>query len=248
MKYKIVIIFALSIFVTANRVLGQKLELLHNKLELIFENISMIGILGDDYSRIDMRFIKANKVNDTIYNIIGASRTNLNIICQFEGQIFIDSIIPFSLHKSEVTEIDGFICGKYKFEESENQRCSGVFSGIFKQAYRICQHKIYEPINLIPELKINLSEYIGIWQSDKGTLKTCNWADAIIPNVKNDFFVFNDSGEWFISSKYRKKGWINHYDAYFNSNISDDKIKSAQSIEEKEWWNNQNNDKHHTIP
>ncbi|MGL6021580.1 MAG: hypothetical protein ACRC0A_00520 [Chitinophagaceae bacterium] len=47
----------------------------------------MIVLLGNDMSRIEVRF-----TNDKNYHVNGATRIRTEIICHFKGQITIDSI------------------------------------------------------------------------------------------------------------------------------------------------------------
>lgn len=236
MRSRILIIIALCITSVTTIAQDQSSVILRDNLIVLFESNTMIGTLGDDHSRIDIRFTKATKVNDTTYQIAGASRTRLKIICSFQGKISIDSVVRAAYPKSEVIDIDGFVYGKYHFAEQGDSQYSGAFGGVFKQAFRIEQQKVCVPINLIAENRLNLSEYIGVWNSQNNTSKACNWADAVIPNTASDFPVFNDAGEWIASQKYRKNGWDNMYSAYFNHHLSEDKIKAAQFIEEQAWW------------
>ena len=48
--------------------------------------------------------------------------------------------------------------------------------------------------------------------------------------------LINDAGEWVITPKYRKEGWDNLYDAYFNDSLTDDEVRKARLAEEGEWW------------
>jgi hypothetical protein len=43
----------------------------------------MIGILGEDCSRIDIHFTEVRKMDNKEYEIKGASRTRLTLICLF---------------------------------------------------------------------------------------------------------------------------------------------------------------------
>ena len=58
----------------------------------LFDNLSMIGILGEDCSRIDIHFTEVRKTDSREYEIKGVSRTRLSIICPFKGKVCIDSI------------------------------------------------------------------------------------------------------------------------------------------------------------
>ena len=211
--------------------------MLRQDLSGLFDNLSMIGILGEDCSRIDIHFTEVRRMDNGEYEVKGASRTRLSLICPFKGTIHIDSISSCSrMVKSECTEVDGFIYGHYSFEEHGDERHSGVFSGSFKQGYRISGQPIGKGRNEIAELKSNLSEYRGKWESAKGQTKACSWADEVIPDTPANFCLFNDAGEWVVSPEYRKNGWDNLYNAYHNEGLTTDEIQKAREVEEQEWW------------
>lgn len=214
-----------------------KADVLRQDLSGLFDSLSMIGILGEDCSRIDIHFTEVRKMDDREYEIKGVSRTRLSIICPFKGKVYIDSISPCpDMMKSECTEVDGFMYGHYHLVEYGDERYSGVFSGSFKQGYRMNGQQVEKGWNEITELKLNLSEYRGKWKSAKGLTKVCSWADEVIPDTPTDFCQFNDAGEWMVSPKYRKNGWDNLYNAYYNENLTTDEIQKARKVEEQEWW------------
>ena len=216
-----------------------KADILQQDLSGLFDNLSMIGILGEDCSRIDIHITEVRKMDSREYEIKGISRTRLSVICPFKGKVCIDSISSCSqMIKSEYTELDGFIYGYYSFAEYGDKRYSGTFSGSFKQGYRMSGQQIEKGRNEIAELKLNLSEYRGKWKSAKGLTKVCSWADEIIPDTPANFCLFNDAGEWIVSPKYRKNGWENLYNAYHNENLTTDEIQKAREVEEQEWWVN----------
>lgn len=138
--------------------------------------------------------------------------------------------------KNEYTEVDGYICGHYSFVEYGDKRYGGVFSGSFKQGYRMIGQQIDKGRNEISELKLNLSEYRGKWKSANSLTKACSWADEVIPDTPANFCIFNDAGEWVVSPKFRKNGWDNLYNAYHNENLTTDEIQKAREVEEYEWW------------
>lgn len=89
----------------------QRTDILQQDLSCLFDSLNMIGVLGDDCSRIDIRFTESRKMNHEEYKVKGASRTRLSVICPFEGKVCIDSISSCPRIKSECTEIGGFIYG-----------------------------------------------------------------------------------------------------------------------------------------
>lgn len=238
MKSKIPYIIILLLLCTCETAYSQdqRTDVLRQDLSCLFDSLSMIGVLGEDCSRIDIRFAEARKMSNGEYEIKGVSRTRLSVVCPFKGKVCIDSISSCPQIKSECTEVDGFIYGHYSLAEYGDKRYSGVFSGSFKQGYRMNGQQAEKGWNEIAELKLNLSEYKGKWKSANGQTKVCSWADAVVPGTPEGFCRFNDAGEWIVSPQYRKKGWENLYDAYYNDTLPTDGIRKARAMEEQEWW------------
>ena len=69
-----------------------KADILRQDLSGLFDNSSMIGILGEDCSRIDIHINEVRKMDSREYEIKGISRTRLSVICPFKGKVCIDSI------------------------------------------------------------------------------------------------------------------------------------------------------------
>ena len=156
-----------------------KVNILRQDLSGLFDNLSMIGILGEDCSRIDIHITEVRKMDSREYEIKGISRTRLSVICPFKGKVCIDSISSDFQLKSECTKVDGFIYGHYSFTEYGDKRYSGTFSGAFKQGYRMNGQQIEKGRNEIAELKWNLSEYRGKWKSANGLTKVCSWVSTL---------------------------------------------------------------------
>lgn len=97
-----------------------KADILQQDLSGLFDNLSMIGILGEDCSRIDIHITEVRKMDSREYEIKGISRTRLSVICPFKGKVCVDSISSCSqMIKSEYTELDGFIYGYYSLRNTE---------------------------------------------------------------------------------------------------------------------------------
>ena len=94
MKQKIyhISIFLLFWFCGVAYPQNHKADILQQDLSGLFDNSSMIGILGEDCSRIDIHITDARKIDSREYEIIGISRTRLSVICPFKGKVCIDSI------------------------------------------------------------------------------------------------------------------------------------------------------------
>jgi len=168
MKQKIyhIIIFLLFWFCGVAYSQNPKADILQQDLSGLFDNLSMIGILGEDCSRIDIHITEVRKMDSREYEIKGISRTRLSVICPFKGKVCVDSISSCSqMIKSEYTEVDGFIYGHYSFAEYGDKRYSGTFSGSFKQGYRMSGQQIEKGRNEIAAPKYRKNGWENLYNA-----------------------------------------------------------------------------------
>jgi hypothetical protein len=215
---------------------GWGAEIGQEDLSGLFAGLTLTGIWGEGCGRIDIRLEEAHKTGRGTYTVKGASRIRLSVIRLFRGTIRIDSILGGLGLKDECINMDGFVYGCYVFREYGADSLKTYYCGHFRQVYRNNEQRVEKGRNDITELRMNLSEYTGHRQAADGRKEVCSWADAFIPGAPKDFCVINDAGEWVITPKYRKEGWDNLYDAYFNDSLTDDEVRKARLAEEGEWW------------
>lgn len=217
------------------RIKGRAAELGQEDLSGLFAGLTLAGIWGEGCGRIDIRLEEVRRTGGEAYTVRGASRIRLSVVRLFWGTVRIDSISGGLGLKGECTDVDGFVYGRYVFRECGADSLA-TYCGRFRQAYRNNGPRVEKGRNDITELRMNLSEYTGHRQAADGRKEVCSWADAFIPGAPKDFCVINDAGEWVITPKYRKEGWDNLYDAYFNDSLTDDEVRKARLAEEGEWW------------
>lgn len=214
----------------------QEADMGQKDLSGLFTGLTLTGILGEECSRIDIRLEEARKLGVGAYSVKGASRVCLSAVRPFEGMIRIDSISGGVGLKGECTDVDGFVYGSFVFRECGADSLRATCCGHFRQAYRLDGQRVGKGRNDIPEIRMNLSEYTGYWQIAEGKAEVCSWADAFVPGAPEDFCTINDAGEWVVTPKYRKNGWDNLYDAYFNDSLTDNEVQKARLVEEGRWW------------
>lgn len=202
----------------------------------LFVDLTLTGILGEECSRMDIRLEAACRTDVGTYAVKGASRICLSVVRPLEGVLRIDSISSGLGLKGECTDVDGFVYGSYAFREYDADGPKATCCGRFRQAYRIDGQRVGKGRNDIPELRMNLSEYTGHRQVSGGKAEVCAWADSFVPGAPEDFCSVNDAGEWVVMPKYRKNGWDNLYDAYFNDSLTDSEVQKARLAEEGRWW------------
>ena len=234
------IIIACIIICKCTLTFGQKYDveqLLQQDISNVFkfEYGRLNGVLGADYSRIELYLKHIEKMDNRTYLINGATRTRAKIVSAFSGAIVIDSIDCSEQYNDEVNDIDGYICGHYKFIERGDASYSGIFSGNFRQAFSINNGKI-NPAYSLGLNDVIVVTYIGEWKNTNIT-KQCNWTDGSkIPGTPNDFSAENAINELMVNTPYLKRGWDVLYNAVLGSGISEEEREKARKIEQAEWW------------
>jgi len=197
-----------------------------------------IGFIGNNYQRLNMRFLSVikNPVTKTEYLVYGKSRVKNNI-CTFQGKI--------TITKSEIYQSDefpqfqeGFISGTYIFYEDPNQTATGTFAGNFITYFYIDENnKIQYNDLMFAADGFENNQFEGTWTSYKsGTTKICNWGDYRIPNSDDlDIGV----GEFSPNDKYLDFGWKTYRLAWLYSG-SEQEIINARKKETEKWWIDKN--------
>lgn len=188
-----------------------------------------LGIFGDDNYRFYIIFDSVIKKNDSLYQVIG--RTNFkNNLNNFEGFIKIDSLVKFNLSENELNEIEFAkeqgdvdflnrykyekfkLVGNYQFNESKDEKGSGVYIGKFESFVFLKDNKlIYDDIELSNNDSYYNNHFTGIWKSNMTGIEKINcWANFRIPCSKG---LDIGSAEFVPSEKFLIKGWGNYYKA-----------------------------------
>ncbi|MBK8052724.1 MAG: hypothetical protein IPK35_05460 [Saprospiraceae bacterium] len=206
------------------------------------ENSQIYGIIGDDHQRIRIKIltVKKNSENTSEYLVVGKSNVK-ETICDFQGIINLSEIYEVKeLHfgvddyVAKGIKSQGVLIADYEFKENMEQNHSGTFKGeLYTKWYLNSKNQIaYDNIEFISDGYFN-NAFVGKWQSNStGNKKTCNWADYRIPNANKDFDI--GVGEFYVSEKYRNKGWL---DIALKNQAPNHAIKRKKSLgKSKEWW------------
>jgi len=181
---------------------------------LMLPKTEFLGFIGNDYQRIYMNFISANKdPNHLLYRVSGSSLV-LNNKCDFNGIIEIKQIREYRiLHlgvdnklKDQGIKAQGALIGKYSFKENKNQPHSGEFVGVMTLYWYIDKNGtlLYDDIRIYSDEYRN-NQYVGIWKDySTNDVKTCNWGEYRIP-FSGDLDY--GAAEFSPRKKYHDKGW-----------------------------------------
>lgn len=176
------------------------------------------GILGDDYQRIQIKFvsIKKNPSFPTHYIVVGKSNVTGNI-GDFSGEIILDTIQQIVSEnwgvddefKNQGITFQGLLTGNYYFKETTNSPHAGSFEGTVKSLFLIDKDNQvqYNAIDMISDGYFN-NAFVGTWKlygADKSEI--CNWGDYRVPHSKCDFDI--GAGEFSVADAYLKNGWEN---------------------------------------
>jgi hypothetical protein len=184
-----------------------------------FSNIlkphQILGIIGDNYQRLQMKFlsIKKNESNPVEYIVCGQSKVNENI-CDFKGKITIKKIqetVRFrhgldNQYKGKYL-VPGLLTAEYVLYEDSLQNSTGMFAGTLQTLWYMDNENNlkYDDMFSFSDRYYN-NAFVGTWQSYKTKMKKiCNFGEYRIPFIKSDFD--EGSGEFYPSPKYKNSGW-----------------------------------------
>ena len=188
----------------------------YSNLWLETENNFVVGIIGENYQRILVKIIFAEKTNIANEYIIYGKSCVKSAVCSFVGKI---SITEINELKNPVYGVDeefknvgiknqGRLIANYEFYENKSQTNSGRFTGMLQSNWYLDKNeKIkYDDIEINADGFFN-NAFVGEWiMYNTNIRKKCNWGDYRVPNTKCDFDI--GAGELGISEKYKKNGWI----------------------------------------
>ena len=206
---------------------------------LITKNQNILGIIGDDHERIQIKLISTLRISNSpfLYNVYGKSKVKNNI-CEFYGNIVIKEIrevkeLHFGVddeYADKGIKTQGILIADYEFYENKEQNHSGIFKGkLYSKWYLNSENQIeYDNIEFISDGYLN-NAFVGIWKGYSiEKEKVCNWADYRVPISNRDFDI--GAAEFSPSEKYYDEGWGNYHKAWFQGN------EEAKKIEANEWW------------
>lgn len=186
---------------------------------------SFNGILGQNYSRIQI-FIdpEVEQTDSLTFRVKGKSKVQNNI-CDFTGEINIENIYRIwpQIHESDTASYCVLIAN-YRFDEDKAQPGSGVFQGIYgtychidKTDKRVCLSTDSAEAD-----GYNNRNYVGTWEScQTGAVKKCIWGEYRLPYTF-DFDI--GDGEMRVNPKYDSPEWRVWQD------------ESFCKIKESRWW------------
>ena len=197
-----------------------------------------LGFFGSNYQRFYIKFLEISQDDDypETYYVRGKSMLKENI-CPFYGEM---KIIGAKVY--EKSDIPGFKQGyvnlEYKFTEDVSRGGTGVFRGKAMSFFFIDDQEniYYDAISFFADGYSN-NGFKGVWISNKsGKQYKCNWGDFRIPDSGD---LDAGAGEFTVAEKYLDKGWrtFEYAKGYgYAADASEEEIKEAKKIEEKEWW------------
>jgi hypothetical protein len=214
-----------------------------SNLWLKTDNDLVYGIIGNEHQRILVKILKATKnpTNPREYFIKGKSSVKENV-CDFEGTVTLQVIneskrTHFGIDnefKYKGIKTQGLLIAKYEFLENKTQKHSGIFYGTVKTKWYLDKNNkiVYDNLNIHSDGYFN-NAFVGIWKMyDSNVEKKCNWADYRVPNSDCDFDI--GAGEFSVSEKYWKSGWL---DIALKNKVQNQAIREGKQTQVKtRWW------------
>ncbi len=201
--------------------------------------IEPLGFIGENYQRFYIHYLTVEKseTNPLCYRVTGKTRVKDNI-CDFTGEIILDSIIHHNINENEYHGSGfsdaGIIYGHYTFREDKTQKGTGIFNGKVSVNYYQKKGNLYYDAYMFMADGYDNCQYEGVWKSYKTSKeKICNWGDYRIPNSGD---LDEGCGEFIPQEKYAEFGWKSYILSQaipYNSNYE----KNPVYIEEnRKWW------------
>ena len=187
---------------------------------------SRLGFIGDNYQRLQIRFLSVikNYDNPFEYFLYGKTKVGDNI-CQFQGSLVISEVgVIADEDHPDLTR--GYAAGDYVMFEDQTCFHSGVFRGSFVTTFYVDEEGTFHYDDLyagVPAYANN--EFTGEFQEYfSDSVMTSNWGDHRIPDSSE-----LDTGvdEFYPAYKYQPLGWKEYLD-------EQKKIKEGGEVEE--WW------------
>lgn len=185
-----------------------------------------IGYIGDDFQRIQLRFISViqNFDNPYEYFLYGKTRVEENI-CEFQGSLQITETGYFN-DKDYPNMQRAYLSGDFVLFEDQSCLHSGIFTGEFITTVYIDKEGLIYYDDLHKEKKdFTNNEFFGKWEGyNPYELKICNWGDFRIP-----FSAGLDMGqeEFKPSFRYLENGWKEYLEER-------ERMKKGEEVER--WW------------
>ena len=202
--------------------------------EKIIERRQPLGFVGDNFQRINIRFISViqNPDNKLEYLVYGKTRVKDNI-CDFQGTIRITESRTYS--ESDLPPLkQGYISGDYRFYEDKVQKHTGFFIGHFKTQFYFDSNGglQYDALSWVADGFEN-NQFEGTWTNYKtGDAKKCNWGDYRIPDSRD---LDTGVAEFGTDKNYDEFGWKNYNLAWVYSSDRPG-VKEAREKETEQWW------------
>ncbi|MEX8547847.1 MAG: hypothetical protein V5804_09605 [Mucilaginibacter sp.] len=190
----------------------------------------ILGFIGSDFQRFQIHFTSIVKNPKNPYNYFVDGKTLVKgKRCSFKGTI--------TIQKAELYQSDdpnyqqGTSTCEVILYENKNELYSGFIKGTLKSNFAIDkkQQFKYDALMLVSDSFSN-NEFVGTWTSYKTNIsKKCNWGDYRIPNCGD---LDNGAGEFYVSTKYIKNGWV----GYMIEHKMDNAAISQTKGKAKNWW------------
>ncbi len=196
-----------------------------------------LGIIGEDYTRLQMHYASVTKKDAEHYAVTGYSKVGDNVQL-FEGTIEIKSIqkvVPEvddggEVYSDHVDNHDVYVLEcDYDFGQAD-----GTFSGrsineIYFKDGKVFTDDCYEEAD-----GYDNNSHIGTFTPANGPERPANWSVFRVPDSEE---LDQGVGEFVPSEKFRDNGWASYYNSIFNYNEDDwVMVANARYEEARKWW------------
>jgi len=210
-----------------------------SKLWMHTANHLVYGVIGEDYQRIRVKFLKIKKSpeNPKLYLVEGKTASK-DSIKTFKGTISLQFIF-MARNQNSKNQPRGLLIAQYEFLQDKAMPYTGVFSGELQSKWILNEkNQIEYDYTHSNEGGYFNNAFMGSWKRYNSNIdgeKVCNWGDYRVPLIRCNF----DTGtsKFNVHPNYTSFGWfdvaLNHRHPL--SNVATQKLlKNGKRI--KAWW------------
>ncbi len=203
-------------------------RLMQQDLSHSFTREGLIGAMGGNLYRLDVRFDEITRLNDSTYQVAGLTRAAMQLVMPFEGEIRVQKI-------NQGEDNTAFIYGTFKVAEYYQGELMGRFDGYFRQKIGWDGEHTPTALPYVAGSPFARARHWGVWRSELGAESRYDWTSGEEWwGVPDDFATMGvGMGDWLVGEAYRHSGWESHYALY--SGTSSPKEQQHALEEEQNW-------------
>ena len=198
---------------------------------ITYGNPFHLGIIGEDFTRLQMYYSSVTKTDATHYAVKGYSKVGDNVQL-FEGVIELKSIKKVVFEEgAEADHVDNhdvyLLESQYDFNQADGSFEGKISNDIMFKDGKVLTDVCYEGAD-----GYDNNQHMGTFTRTNGQTTVANWGVWRVPDSDD---LDQGVGEFIPSEKYHDAGWASYYKALY----AEDEVEKANNLFEelRDWWN-----------